>query len=46
MDYKLLRIDRVLNSRSTYRDIYPGIVESIKSGPTYLEIVDYDTPLG
>ena len=39
-----LRLNRVLNSRSTYRAIYPGIVESIKAGPTYLEIVDYDTP--
>lgn len=39
-----LRLNRVLNSRSTYRRIYPGIVESIKAGPTYLEIVDYDTP--
>lgn len=39
-----LRLNRVLNSRSTYRSIYPGIAESIKSGPTYLEIIDYDTP--
>ena len=38
-----LRLNRVLNSRSTYRAIYPGIVENIKAGPTYLEIIDYDT---
>ncbi|KKM85640.1 hypothetical protein LCGC14_1287070 [marine sediment metagenome] len=39
-----LRLNKVLNSRSTYRAIYPGIVESIKAGPTYLEVIDYDTP--
>ena len=39
-----LRLNRVLNSRSTYRVIYPRIVESIKAGPTYLEVIDYDTP--
>ena len=39
-----LRLNRVLNSRSTYRAIYPGIVENIKAGPTYIEILDYDTP--
>ena len=39
-----LRLNKVLNSRTTYRAIYPGIVESIKAGPTFLEIVDYDTP--
>ena len=38
-----LRLNRVLNSRSTYRAIYPGIVENIKAGPTYIEIIDYDT---
>ncbi|KKK60825.1 hypothetical protein LCGC14_3020490 [marine sediment metagenome] len=38
-----LRLNRVLNSRSTYRAIYPGIVENIKEGPTYIEIIDYDT---
>ena len=38
-----LRLHRVLNSRATYRAIYPGIVESIKAGPTYLEVVNYDT---
>ncbi len=38
------RLDKVLNSRSTYSRIYPGIVKSIKAGPTYLEIIDYDTP--
>ena len=39
-----LRLNRVLNSRSTYRAIYPGIVENIKAGKTYIEILDYDTP--
>ena len=39
-----LRLNKVLNSRSTYRSIYPGIVESIKAGKTYIEIIDYDTP--
>ena len=38
-----LRLNRVLNSRSTYRAIYPGIVENIKAGKTFLEIIDYDT---
>ena len=38
------RLDKVLNSRSTYSRIYPGIVENIKAGPTYIEIIDYDTP--
>ena len=39
-----LRLNRVLNSRSTYRAIYPGIVENIKAGKTYLKVIDYDTP--
>jgi hypothetical protein len=39
-----LRLARVLNSRTTYRAIYPGIVENIKAGKTYLEVIDYDTP--
>ncbi len=39
-----LRLNKVLNSRSTYRAIYPGIVENIKAGPTYLKVIDYDTP--
>lgn len=39
-----LRLNKVLNSRSTYRAIYPGIVENIKAGQTFLEITDYDTP--
>ncbi len=38
------RVDRVLNSRDAYRRIYPGIVASIKAGPTFLEVIDYDTP--
>ncbi len=37
---------RVLNSRATYRRIYPGIVANIKARKTYLEVVDYDTPGG
>ena len=39
-----LRLNRVLNSRSTYRSIYPGIVSNIKKRKTYLEIIDYDSP--
>ncbi|KKK90217.1 hypothetical protein LCGC14_2725280, partial [marine sediment metagenome] len=39
-----LRLNKVLNSRSTYTRIYPGIVENIKARKTYLEIIDYDTP--
>jgi len=39
-----LRLNRVLNSRSTYRSIYPGMVANIKARKTYLEIIDYDTP--
>ena len=39
-----LRLNRVLNSRSTYKSIYPGIVSNIKKRKTYLEIIDYDTP--
>ena len=39
-----LRLNKVLNSRSTYTRIYPGIVANIKKGPTFLEIIDYDTP--
>ena len=38
------RLDKVLNSRDAYRRIYSGIVDSIKKGPTYLEVIDYDTP--
>ncbi len=38
-----LRLNKVLNSRSTYRAIYSGIVENIKAGKTFLEIIDYDT---
>ncbi len=38
-----LRLNRVLNSKSTYRAIYPGIIENIKAGKTFLEIIDYDT---
>ena len=39
-----LRLNRVLNSRSTYRAIYPEMVRNIKAGQTFLEVVDYDTP--
>ena len=39
-----LRLNRVLNSRSTYKAIYPGIVANIKKRKTYLEIIDYDSP--
>ena len=39
-----LRLNRVLNSRSTYRSIYPEIVNNIKARKTYLEIIDYDSP--
>ena len=38
------RVDKVLNSRDAYRRIYPGIVASIKAGPTFLKVIDYDTP--
>ena len=39
-----LRLNRVLNSRSTYRRIYPMIRDSIKRNKTFLEIIDYDSP--
>ncbi len=39
------REDRILNSRDAYRRIYPGIVTNIRNGSTYLEVVDYDTPV-
>jgi len=39
-----LRLNKVLNSRSTYRAIYPEMVRNIKAGQTFLEVVDYDTP--
>lgn len=39
-----LTVDRILNSRITYRDIYPGIRDSIKIGQSFLEVIDYDSP--
>lgn len=39
-------VDRLTNSVDAYNFIYPKMVAAIKSGPTYLTIVDHDDPLG
>jgi hypothetical protein len=38
--------DRLTNSVDAYSFIYPKMVASIRSGPTYITIVDHDDPLG
>lgn len=39
-------VDRLTNSVDAYNFIYPKMVASIKSGSTYITIVDHDNPLG
>jgi hypothetical protein len=39
-------VDRLTNSVDAYSFIYPKMVASIKSGPTYLTIIDHDDPMG
>lgn len=38
--------NRLANSVKAYTFIYPKIVATIKNGPTHINIVDFDTPLG
>ena len=39
-------VDRLTNSVDAYTFIYPKMVASIKAGPTYINITDYDNPYG
>lgn len=39
-------VDRLTNSVDAYTFIYPKMAASIKAGPTFINIVDYDNPQG